>query len=323
MNQYRCASGQCVAEALRCDGYADCSDRSDEVDCTRPPRCPEQLRCAHSHECLQKEWLCDGEDDCKDGSDEKVRRARLNGFTCVDEETKTVIWFQDCVKPPVKCREYQWQCGDGAPCIPLSWRCDGKEDCHNGLDEDKCELFSPADGFRSLAKTFTTICICPNKCVLHSQAARRHAPPTFTSVAALSAWTPSWCVTASLTVPTVQMKVWGVLSVTAPVRRRLSVITSVSARQTDRSVHYSFLVHVCLRAGAEPMVSPQSCYCAAGFRLQASGLACVDIDECNAVPHTGCKHTCLNSRGSFVCHCHPGFYLEPDNKSCKAKGNTF
>nr|XP_008280588.1 PREDICTED: low-density lipoprotein receptor-related protein 2-like [Stegastes partitus] len=114
-HQYRCANGQCVSEGLRCDGYVDCSDRSDEVDCQRPPRCPTQLRCPHSHECLQKEWLCDGEEDCKDGSDEK-----------------------NCNTPPVKCREYQWQCGDGSQCIPLSWRCDGKKDCFNGRDEDKC-----------------------------------------------------------------------------------------------------------------------------------------------------------------------------------------
>uniref|UniRef100_A0A3B4VCW2 Si:dkey-88l16.3 n=1 Tax=Seriola dumerili TaxID=41447 RepID=A0A3B4VCW2_SERDU len=134
INQYRCASGQCVSDALRCDGYADCSDRSDEMDCTRPPRCLTQLRCPNSHECLQKEWLCDGEDDCKDGSDEKVRRDNVIKYTesllvKIEDETS------DITAPHL---EYQWQCGDSSQCIPLSWRCDGKRDCYNGVDEDKC-----------------------------------------------------------------------------------------------------------------------------------------------------------------------------------------
>uniref|UniRef100_A0A3Q3XAK5 EGF-like domain-containing protein n=1 Tax=Mola mola TaxID=94237 RepID=A0A3Q3XAK5_MOLML len=107
-HQYRCASGQCVSEGLRCDGYADCSDHSDEVSCTRPPRCPAQLRCPNSHECLQKEWLCDGEDDCKDGSDEKV-----------------------------KCREYQWQCGDSShgECVGPRLVCNGFTNCADSSDE--------------------------------------------------------------------------------------------------------------------------------------------------------------------------------------------
>uniref|UniRef100_A0A8C6V9I2 EGF-like domain-containing protein n=1 Tax=Neogobius melanostomus TaxID=47308 RepID=A0A8C6V9I2_9GOBI len=76
-NQYRCRSGQCVSQALRCDGYADCGDRSDEMDCSRPPRCPKALRCPNGHQCLQKDgecldpWdVCNGVTNCVDRSDE-------------------------------------------------------------------------------------------------------------------------------------------------------------------------------------------------------------------------------------------------------------
>lgn len=145
-HQYRCAGGQCVSEGLRCDGYADCSDHSDELNCVRPPRCPAQLRCPNSHECLQKEWLCDGEEDCKDGSDEKVtarlKESKQSEVTICTINFLGLISVQDCETQPVKCRNYQWQCGDSSQCIPLPWRCDGKEDCHNGVDEDKCEQIS-------------------------------------------------------------------------------------------------------------------------------------------------------------------------------------
>lgn len=38
--------------------------------------------------------------------------------------------------------EHQWQCGGDSECIPASWKCDGQADCHNSMDEDKCEPVS-------------------------------------------------------------------------------------------------------------------------------------------------------------------------------------
>lgn len=73
-DRFQCNNGQCVALALRCDGYADCRDHSDEKGCSQPPHCPVEQRCPHTHECLLKEWLCDGDKDCSDGSDERVRK---------------------------------------------------------------------------------------------------------------------------------------------------------------------------------------------------------------------------------------------------------
>lgn len=41
------------------------------------------------------------------------------------------------------------------------------------------------------------------------------------------------------------------------------------------------------------------CQCADGFQKDASG-NCVDIDECSSAP---CRHTCLNTEGSYRCVC--------------------
>uniref|UniRef100_A0AAY5ESJ3 EGF-like domain-containing protein n=1 Tax=Electrophorus electricus TaxID=8005 RepID=A0AAY5ESJ3_ELEEL len=115
VEQYQCASGQCVSTVLRCDGHADCHDHSDEKDCRKPPHCPLEERCPHSHECLLTEWLCDGAEDCSDGSDE-----------------------QNCRMPPLQCGQLQWSCASKNQCIPASWRCDGSKDCKDQSDEAGC-----------------------------------------------------------------------------------------------------------------------------------------------------------------------------------------
>ena len=53
----------------RCDGENDCSDNSDESQCSSKPCLANQYQCAPD-DCIDKDWVCDGQEDCSDGSDE-------------------------------------------------------------------------------------------------------------------------------------------------------------------------------------------------------------------------------------------------------------
>lgn len=84
--EFRCKNGlECITVALRCDGFNDCLDRSDEQNCTdihsRPKvHANESEDCVHpdricrpTGHCIHVHKLCDGSTDCPDGSDEGYR----------------------------------------------------------------------------------------------------------------------------------------------------------------------------------------------------------------------------------------------------------
>lgn len=104
--QFACFSGMCIAKELKCDGWNDCGDMSDEMKCSCGK---DQFACGNGL-CKPKLWVCDRVNDCGDGSDEK---------TC-------------------SCENNEWRCGDGM-CMPQDVVCNGNQDCEDGSDEASCE----------------------------------------------------------------------------------------------------------------------------------------------------------------------------------------
>ncbi|XP_047215265.1 suppressor of tumorigenicity 14 protein isoform X2 [Girardinichthys multiradiatus] len=111
-DRFSCNNGICISKTLKCDGWNDCGDMSDERNC----RCDDdQFPCSNGL-CKPKMWTCDRVNDCGDGSDEK-----------------------QCTG----CEPNEWQCGNGV-CLPQDVICNKLKDCVDGSDEASCQR-SPQD----------------------------------------------------------------------------------------------------------------------------------------------------------------------------------
>lgn len=149
--QFQCSSNLCVDLKLKCDGYDDCGDGSDEENCT----CSEsQLRCKNAM-CKPKFWECDGIDDCGDNTDEEnCEKCRVGQFLCSNgrcvsdklkcngkDECGDGSDESQCEKSLVleSCSQFSFRCSDGRCVSRANPECDGHRDCQDGSDEKNCE----------------------------------------------------------------------------------------------------------------------------------------------------------------------------------------
>ncbi|XP_067118612.1 atrial natriuretic peptide-converting enzyme-like isoform X2 [Centruroides vittatus] len=107
-SDFRCTNDECVPSQTRCDRRLDCTDQSDERNCS----CAEALRALR-----QDKKICDGFYDCWDYSDE---------LSCP--------W---CSGPIL--------CPGSKTCIQRSEMCDGVQNCPSGFDEASCMKLAKDD----------------------------------------------------------------------------------------------------------------------------------------------------------------------------------
>lgn len=79
--EHRCPDGECISQTVLCDEVDNCSDGSDEANCTKSGCAANEFRCERDNRCLPSWQRCDRQRQCSDGSDEVGCRKCFSRFS--------------------------------------------------------------------------------------------------------------------------------------------------------------------------------------------------------------------------------------------------
>ncbi|XP_051875801.1 very low-density lipoprotein receptor-like [Pristis pectinata] len=350
-----CKDGtECVLFEYLCDGDEDCSDGSDEMDCSEVCDEPDAFKCLEGTNCIQGHLHCDGIAQCQDGSDEMncFQESDLCGFWCDNRQMCIPLdWIcdgsEDCNDKTDElecgCGSDDFTCDDGQ-CISLAFRCDLKYDCRDKSDEHNC--IKPK---KVPCQPGEIMCPVSKECIINEWWCDDYIDCgdgmdeqncKFSEIPCRGfQWTCSnfQCVPDFWRCDGLKDCKDGSDEMTCQSRRcksfefqcatseciTMNLVCNGKSDCSDASdeggdcdsQECTNCTNVCFKTPNGPQ-----CGCASGFKLTPDLDTCVDIDECKELATRPCSQMCLNKNGTYSCNCYPHYLLKNDGSSCKVTG---